>query len=303
MPCANTNCKLSLILLLLTTTLATWGENRIFSSRVKTLTSMVGNDWMNRPVMALGSRDVLNIGFDEFSHNYHRLTCHLDHCEADWSVSEDIFESDWLQGFNNWQIDDYQNYCQLKMSGNYRLTIIDEDNADEKLLEVEFYVVESLMTIGMEATTNTDIDHNDAHQQLSFSLNYNDIRITNLEEQLQTVVMQNWQERDARRNIQPNHITPRGLLWEHNRQLIFNGGNEYHKFEVLDVSHATMGLDRITWDGTYYQAYPFPAFPQRNYLTDVDADGAFCIRNSDRTESDYTCDYVWVNYELQAPYQ
>jgi hypothetical protein len=64
-----------------------------------------------------------------------------------------------------------------------------------------------------------------------------------------------------------------------------------------------MGLDRITWDGTYYQAYPFPAFPQRNYLTDVDADGAFCIRNSDRTESDYTCDYVWVNYELQAPYQ
>ena len=166
-PCANINHKLSLILLLLLATLASWGENRIFSSRVKTLTSMVGTDWQNRPVMSLGSDDVLHIGFDEFSHNYHRLTCHLDHCEADWSVSDGIFESDWLQGFNDWQIDDYQNsinttvlythyqltipneYCQLKMSGNYRLTIIDEDNADEKLLEVEFYVVESLMTIGM----------------------------------------------------------------------------------------------------------------------------------------------------------
>jgi hypothetical protein len=41
----------------------------------------------------------------------------------------------------------------------------------------------------------------------------------------------------------------------------------------------------------------------RNYLTDVDADGAFLIRNSDRIESDYTCDYVWVNYTLQVPYQ
>ena len=88
-------------------TLATWGDNRIFSPRVKTLTSMVGTDWQSRPVMTLGSSDVLHIGFDEFSHNYHRLTCHLDHCEADWSVSEDIFESDWLQGFNDWQIEDY----------------------------------------------------------------------------------------------------------------------------------------------------------------------------------------------------
>ena len=302
-------------------TLAAWGENRIFSPRVKTLTSMVGSDWQNRPVMTLDSDDVLHIGFDEFSHNYHRMTCHLDHCEADWSVSEDIFESDWLQGFNDWQIEDYQNSinttvlythyqftipnerCQLKMSGNYRLTIYDEDDADEKLLEVEFYVVEPLMTVGMEVTTNTDIDHNDSHQQLSFSLNYNDLRVTDLQEQLQTVVMQNWQERDARRNIQPNHITPRGLVWQHNRQLIFNGGNEYHKFEVLDVSHPTMGIDRIAWDGTYYQVYPFPAVPYRNYLTDVDANGAFLIRNSDRSESNYTCDYVWVNYELQAPYQ
>ena len=315
MPCANINHKLSLILLLLLATLASWGENRIFSSRVKTLTSMVGTDWQNRPVMSLGSDDVLHIGFDEFSHNYHRLTCHLDHCEADWSVSDGIFESDWLQGFNDWQIDDYQNsinttvlipneYCQLKMSGNYRLTIIDEDNADEKLLEVEFYVVEPLMTIGMEATTNTDIDHNDSHQQLSFSVNYNDLRVSNINEQLQTVVMQNWQERDARRNIRrPNHITTRGLLWQHNRQLIFDGGNEYHKFEILDVSHPTMGIDRIVWDGTNYQVYPFPAFTFKNYLTDMDADGAFLIRNSERSESDYTCDYVWVNYELQAPYQ
>lgn len=313
--------SVSLIGLLLMTSLTAWGGNRILSPRIKTLTSMVADDWMNQPVMTLGSDDVLNIGFDEFSHNFHRLTCHLDHCEADWSVSDGLFESDWLQGFNDWQIDDYQNSinttvlythyqitipndrCQLKLSGNYRLTIYDEDDADEKLLEVEFYVVEPLMTIGMQVTTNTDIDHNDAHQQLSFSVKYNDLRITNLDEQVLTVVMQNWQERDARHNIPPTHITPLGLLWDHNRQLIFDGGNEYHKFEVLDVSHPTMGIEHITWDGTNYQVYPFPAIPRRNYLTDVDADGAFCIRNSDRSESDYTCDYVWVNYELQTPYQ
>ena len=305
----------------LSTFLPLQAANRIFVPHVKSLTSTVNGDWMNRPVMELGSADRLTIGFDELSHTYHRFVYRLEHCEADWTASEEIFESDWLEGFNGNPIEDYQNsinttvlythyrltipndQCRLKMSGNYRLTVIDEDNADEEVLTVEFYVVEPLVTIGLAATTNTDIDHNDSHQQLSMSVKYNTLQVNNLDEQIRTVVMQNWNESSARSNVRPNFVTANGLTWEHNRELIFDAGNEYHKFEVLDVSHTTMGLDRITWDGHYYQAYPFTATVRRNYLTDVDADGAFCIRNSDNTEVNYTCDYVWVNYTLLAPYQ
>jgi len=271
--------------------------------------------------MTLGSDDILYIDFDEMSHNYHRLTYHLEHCEADWRSSEGLFESDWLEGFNDIQIDNYQNslnttvlythyamqipndQCRLKMSGNYRLTVIDEDHDGEHVLCVEFYVVEPLMTVGLEATTNTDIDHNVSHQQISMSVAYNNLRITNLEEEIWMVVMQNWREDNARHNVRPNFISNNGLTWEHNRQLIFDAGNEYHKFEILDVSHPTMGLDRIVWDGENYQAYPFTATVRRNYLTDVDADGAFIIRNSDNREIEYTCDYVWVNYTLESPYE
>lgn len=294
--------------------------NKIYSERFKSLTSVVNNDWKNRPVMTLGTADVLHIGFDELSHNYHRLTYHLEHCEADWTTSEEVFESDWLAGFNDNQIEDYQNSvnttvlythyelkipnerCHLKMSGNYRLTVFDEDEENEKVLEVEFYVLEPKMDIGMSVTTNTDIDHNISHQQVSMTLRYNDIRVNNIEEEIRTVVMQNWQERTARHDVKPNLINNRGLSWEHNRRLIFDAGNEYRKFEVLDVSHATMGINRIIWDGDYYQAYPFPSEVRRNYLTDTDANGAFLIRNSDNYEVAFTCDYVWVNYVLQAPY-
>ena len=294
--------------------------NRIYSERVVGLTSVVNGDWMNRPVMLLGSMDRLTIGFDELSHNFHRLTYRLEHCEADWRVSEGLFESDWLQGFNNNQIEDYQNSinttvlythyelripnerCRLKMSGNYRLTVFDEDADNEKLLEVEFYVAEQLMTVGLQATTNTDIDHNASHQQLTMTVLYNDVRVNNMDDELQTVVMQNWREDNARWNVRPNYINNRGLAWEHNAKYIFDAGNEFHKFEVLDVSHPTMGVERIRWDGENYQVYPFPSTVRKNYLTDTDADGAFRIRNSDNREIDYTCDYVWVNYELQSPY-
>ncbi len=301
--------------------ISAWGGNKIYAPSVKTLTSIVNGDWLNRPVMVLGTDDVLQIGFDELSHDYKRYIYHLDHCEADWSVSEELFESEWLTGFNNNPIEDYQNSinttvlythyqltipndrCRLRISGNYRLTVFDEDNDNEKVLEVEFYVVEPRMNVGVEVTTNTDIDHNNSHQQVSVTVDYNNrLRITSPEDEIRTVFFQNWREDNARHNVKPSYVNSREMVWSHQRQLIFNAGNEYHKYEILDVSHPTMGIDRIEWDGSNYQVYPFPAVERRNYLTDVDADGAFVIRNSDRTEIDYTCEYVWVNYQYQVPY-
>lgn len=53
--------------------------------------------------------------------------------------------------------------------------------------------------------------------------------------------------------------------------LIFQAGNEYHKYEILDVTHPTMGIDYISWDGTNYQVFPFACEPRHNYVYDEDA--------------------------------
>jgi hypothetical protein len=63
-----------------------------------------------------------------------------------------------------------------------------------------------------------------------------------------------------------------------------------------------MGIDRIIWDGSNYQAYPFVDEPRKYYIYDEDADGAFCIRNSDNRDNNTTSEYVFVNYRLKAPW-
>lgn len=287
----------------------------VYSNQVKTLQVIVNQEWLSLPVMMLGQGDVLNVSFDELSHDYHRYIYRLEHCEADWSPSEGLFESNWLRGFNNNPIEDYENSlnttvlythyrlqipnsrCQLVMSGNYRMHIIDEES-DEEVACAEFRVVEPQVNVGLSVTTNTDIDHNMSHQQVSMTLRLNNLNITNPAEQLKTVVMQNGREDTQRMNPKPTYTRRDQIQWDHNRELIFDAGNEYHKFEVLDVSHATMGLDRIVWDGESYHAYPFVNEPRRNYVYDEDADGAFYIRNSDNIENDRTCDYVYVHYKL-----
>ena len=292
--------------------------HKILVPNIKTLQVVVNKQWTKTPVMTLGSGDVLHVGFDEMSHNYHRFVCHLEHCEPDWTPTEGLFESDWLQGFNDVPIDDYENSLnttvlythykltlpneqqRLKMSGNYRMSIIDQDNDDQVVLVAEFRVVEPLMNVGLGVTTNTDLDHNGRYQQVSMTVNYNSVRVTNANEQLQTFVLQNGREDNMKENVKPNFITPKGLKWEHNRQLLFEAGNEYHKYEMLDVSHPTMGLDRMTWndDDGRYHAFPLPCEPKRNYSYDEDANGAFYIRNSDNVENDRISDYVVVHYKL-----
>lgn len=303
------------VLLLLGTT-AVHATQRILSPQVKSLTVRVNDDWVTTPVMTLGSQDVLNISFDELSHHFHRYIYTLERCEADWEPATDVFESDWLEGFNNRPIDDYEssvntvvNYthyrlqipnadCRLKMSGNYRLHVYDDDNDGQEVLTAEFMVKEDVMNLGLELTTNTDLGMNTQFQQLSMTLGYGGIQVTRPDEQLWTVVWQNGREATRRTNVKPDFITSGGLKWSHNRALVFEGGNEYRKYEILDVSHPTLGLERILWDGSSYNAYPFVDEPRRHYLYDEDANGAFYIRNSDNYENDRTCEYVYVHYKL-----
>lgn len=290
----------------------------VYSPQIKTLQVTVNDDWLSPPVMTLNSDDVINISFDELSHTYQRFTYHIEHCEEDWTPSDELFESDYLSGFNDNPIEDYQNSinttilythyslqlpndkCSIKMSGNYRLTIFDE--GDRKVIEAKFMVVEPLMSIGLECTTNTDIDVNRSHQQIAMSLSYGALRVTNHNDQIRTLITQNNRDDNARQNVKPNLINSKGLEWKHNRELIFDAGNEYRKYEILDVSHPTMGIDKIVWDGQDYNVYPFIDTPRHNYLYDVDANGAFYIRNSDNIENDYTSEYVYVHYKLKAPY-
>ena len=253
--------------------------NDIKSENIASLQVVAGKDWLSMPIATLNGEPI-NISFDDLTHEYHRYVYRLQHCEADWSVSEGIFESDYCEGFaDGCTIDDieeslntntlYTHYrlsipnenCRIKMSGNYRLTVYDENNSDT-IFTACFMIVEPLVKASMSVTTNTDIGINKAHQQVEAEINYSALNITNPSTELYTVVMQNGRWSTARINPTPQYQTGSGLRWEYNRNLIFDGGNEYHKFEILDVTHPTLGIENTWWDGTNYHAQIWTDLPR-----------------------------------------
>lgn len=295
-------------------------RHEILDRQLHTLQVVVNDDPLLPPIMNLGGGNHLEIGFDEFSHEYHRYIYKVEHCNADWSPSTEIFESDYMNGFNGEPIEDYEKSfnttvlythyslripnenISLKLSGNYKLTVYnDEGDEPVPVLTACFSLVEPGVGIGATVSTNTDIDFNKSHQQVDFSVNYGLVKVIHPHRELKTVVMQNRRWDNCVVNPKPNIQAANKIEFTHNRQLIFPAGNEYHKFEILDVHIPTLNVDRMEWFDPYYHATLYPNQTARNYLYDEDQNGAFIIRNSDDEDVATTCDYVFTHFTLKSP--
>lgn len=297
-------------------------QNTILSDRIKTLMVRVGDDLKASPIIRQGENEYVEISFDELSHDYRRLAYKVEHCEANWQVSDQLIESDFLDGFG----DDllipsveqsmnttvlYTHYAfripnaevTLRLSGNYRVTIYDKDDDEATPLAYAYFSLAEQQAIpAMMVSTNTDVDWNNQHQQVSMSVNFSKVNnVNNPARQFKICVLQNnrW---DSAVRPAATSVLPSSLLWQHCSELVFPAGNEYRKVEMLDVNVPTMGVDHIRRINPYYHFFLYTDTPRRNYVYDEDQDGAYVIRSTGSNVSSES-DYIMVHFQLKMPEQ
>lgn len=293
--------------------------HQAFSHQIQSVQVAVDGNPLLPPMLDMDKHQHVQISWDEMSHDYHRYIYHVQHCQYDWTPSDGIFESDYLSGLNDQPVEDYEksfNTTQiythyqirfpnpetgLLLSGNYKVLIYEDGGSkDEPILEARFSVFEKAVSIQTEVSSDTDIDFNKKHQQVSLNLNYGTLPIVDPHQQLHTVVMQNrrWDNRvvNPKANIRNN----KGIAFTHCKDLIFPAGNEFHKFEILDVNRAAMGVDKMEWFEPYYHATLFAQVSGRNYRYDEDQNGVAVIRSEDDEDDATTAEYVLVHFILES---
>ena len=299
----------------------------VYTPMIHTLQTIVNDDWLHDDVIELGTDDWVSIEFDHFTHDYHRFTYKIVHCNADWTPS-DLFEVDYMDGFNGLPIEDYENSfnttmlythyhldlpndeVQFKASGNYRVEIYldeegndnnDESNAEKKVAEACFRIVEPRMGLNVSVTGNTDIDTNLSHQQVSFTLNYPPSEVVDPTTEIKPYVYQNGRTDNCVTSLKPTSVTPGRLEYTHNPKLIFPAGNEYRRFEIINMHYATQGVDKVSYFAPYYHATLLPDVQRRNYSFDVDHDGRYLIRYNLAEDASIEADYLFVHFTLDMP--
>ena len=93
------------------------------------------------------------------------------------------------------------------------------------------------------------------------------------------------------------------LSYISNKELIFEGGNEFHRFDISSVYAASEGIDEIKYVQPHYEVFLTPDKIQtsRNYMHDFDVNGKFVINYQEAVyDSNYEGDYMWVNFSLPA---
>lgn len=284
------------------------------SDMINTLRVISNGDWERPQIITLGSDETIEFSFDEMSHQYHRFTYHITHCDAQWKPS-DLIESEYMDGFNDQPIEDWENSLNttfdythytltlpnndvsLKLSGNYRLSI-QEDG--KEVAWFRFMIVEGMHNLSATVDGNTDIDTRKSNQQIGMTLSLNGLNVTNPDREIYTVVMQNRRFDNAVLNPKPTYNAGNRLTYEHCRDLIFPAGNEFRRFEIVNIYDYFRNVDYVRFHDPYYHANLIKDTRHHAYSFDNDHNGRYLIRYNQASDSDTEADYLFVHFSLAS---
>ena len=292
-------------------------RTQIFNNQIKTLMINVDENEFALPIIELNSSDKIIIRFDEMSHDTHNYNYSVIHCNADWT-SSDITTNEYINGYVDGYITNYErsvnthhlytnynlrlpnNDMQFKISGNYAVLIYEDNQKENPIAQACFSIIEPKVSINANIRYNTDIEINGRFQQLDFDILMNGYYVRDLQTEIKTTIRQNNRIDNEVKNPQPTYISDHKLSFTNNKSLIFEGGNEYHNFDISSLKVVDRGVDRIKFDGKEHIALLTEDKIQRgNYMHDYDVNGRFIINSQDAFYDVHTeADYVRVHFHL-----
>lgn len=303
-------------------------ETIIYDSSIKTVQfrsrQIDGRSQPVFPIIDFGKREKFELSFDELTHEYHRYTYTIEFLDEKFKAESSIFKQDYIESTSDEGIvDDYiqslntsvpythysitfpNEYIRPKLPGNYKITIWKDSDSGEKVraFDAFFFVVDQLSSFDAKIDSDTDVDRNKNHQQLTISAACPTLPIRNIRN-FTLIVLQNKQWHNAVRICSPTSfvLTPRQtLVWEHCKDLIFDAGNEYRKFEIPSVRYPSMHVESIKYLSSYYHATLFTDEPRLNYLYDEDQNGIFMPLAEYGRSADSEADYIWVHFDYYFP--
>ena len=292
----------------------------IFDSNVRSLKVALSNNMYIPPILMLNGEDRLLVNFDYLGYDVHYLRYSVTHCNADWQPSQ-LVESEYVSGFNYADIEDYEpceatyvhyyNYqfalpnddMELLVSGNYLLTVYEQDDPSNILFQTRFSVCEGKVNVAAQVTSRTDVEYNNRFQQVSFDVRYKPNQIKDPYTEFTCVVSQNSRDDNAVTVTRPMMVGVDHATYEHNRDLIFPAGNEFRRFETVFAHNLNMGVQAIRYYEPMYHAMLMVDQPRNEtqYLYDQTQFGRFTIRNGEtRGESALQADYMVTHFTLDA---
>lgn len=267
------------------------------------------------PIIRLNEK--LKLSFDDLSEDQQDYYYKVEHCNFDWT-SSNLSKLEYVVGFSDDRIRDYNNsfntllpytnyqltlpneYTKFKISGNYILSVSNEDR--EIVFQRKFIIYESIVTVAVNAHKSRDIKNIDTHQTVQFTINTGGLRINNPNEEIKTVILQNNNWQTAITGLKPQFFRGNQLLYLYNKETSYWGGNEFLYFDSKALRDGTLNIGRSVLGEDLYHTYLYTdeARIHQPYSLFPDINGNFIIRNLYGEYQNVEADYSWVYFSLET---
>ena len=285
------------------------------SENIKTIILKPNSTNSYAPFVRLGQS--FQLTFDDLNADEHDYTYKIEHCDYNWN-SSNLSDSEFVDGYAEDRIRDYENSfntlqpytnytltipnenTSLKISGNYKIYVLNED--EEVVFERKFVVYESEVTVGVTIYKSRDISTINTNQSVEFIINHPSLRINNPKQEILPVVLQNNNWQTAIEGLKPQFYRGTQLLYKYNRETSFLAGNEFLYFDTKSIRNTALNIAKVELDGDLYHTYLYTNEERidQPYTLFEDVNGNFVIRTLNGQDNNTDADYSWVHFSLSC---
>ena len=289
----------------------------IYTDNIGTVLFHPSANQLASPRILHNSTDRLTLRFDDFDADFKNYFYTIIHCDANWEPSQ-IQKFEYIDGFHEDIIRTYARsintvvqYTQYslefptaemrpRISGNYIFKVYLNGNPNDLVFTRRFMVFEQNVMIDGTARQSFLPRYFDTHQQVSFTINLGRYQISNPERDMKVVVTQNGRWDNAKRNVRPRMVLGNELVFDHEHELLFEGGNVFRRFDIRSLRSGSEFVADIFSTSRYWEVLlrnDINRSTQGFVLADH-INGRFLIKNFDKPDDHLEGDYAWVYFSL-----
>ena len=267
------------------------------------------------PIISLG--EALFLSFDDLNGNEADYYYQITHHDFDWALS-DLTKGEYMSGFDDVRIYNYENSYntlqsyshytlkipnrdtrKLTKSGNYMISIFDDNG--EIVFSRKFMIVENIVSVPTYIKRARDIKIIETKQVVQFVIDSPNLQITNPDETIKTLILQNSNLNNPITNLKPQYTIGSQLIYKYDKEASFDGGNEFLYFDNKDIRAGTSSIRRIDLTDIYNNfLYTNGARFNRPYTYNPDINGNYQVRVLNaNTNIAIEADYARVYFTLQ----
>ena len=294
--------------------------DKIFKPNIHSVKLHVKGDQLSYPIMRLNSGDQLELHFDDLDADVKYYSYTLVLCNADWTPAM-LSQFDYMKGFSNVRINTYRNSslaltrythytCNLPdrnttptRSGNYILKVFTNGDTSQIAFAKRFLVLDPKVSAGATVVQPFNTSIAKTQQKLQFNINVQNIKPTNIFQQIKVVILQNFRWDNSITNLQPTFIKQNILEYNTENQALFAAQKEWRWVDLTSFRLQTDRIEKGDYTNIGQTLFIKPEGERKDlrYMYYRDFNGMYQLMNIEQNNPYWQGDYATVWFRYSTP--